>query len=659
MMVRLLVALVAVGALRAVPATAQPSHGEETAAQVFTAERLEQAGVSRWSDLLELIDGWDAHAIDGYSWSASAGGLAPPGTARWAVFVDGIPIDLASFDRISLNLLPIHLAQVDSILVLRAPDFREGVFAAAGALHVYTRKPARRVEVRGSISAGNEVNDPGPFRYTEHASPNIDRSGPLLFAEGSLAGGPAFARFSIQSDEHHATDERIIERVRVLYRQDGPPRLQQTAHALQLGLGGPHARHLVLAGWTKFNDLRFTETYGAEVPTTHRFRFAALRGEVGDDATVALGYRASYTRHALDLRPNRDTLAFGFAQEQLNVHVGARTGAGAFRGALGTGLRYYLTSTPMPLRDPSLLVTNAYARLAAHPSTWSRAALTAYVSHTYDRLGTRLLAELDVLPARRHRAWLRAALVRETIEEQDSPWYWIAQGYRPPQHAEAVVEGLSFLPLTTTATTDLGWSARLHRHVYAEAAGRYRRFAGHYAPQVRFVDDSTSAGYIPGVRVATGVSGTVLGTALQVRFTGVDRLEQRLYYDYTRPLWSNPTFWATWSAQPWHQASYDVLYTPVPRFSLHARLRYRSASYWPGFEGVEGDTSGGVAARIPPSWLLDVTARKRFWGDRLRAGVTLHNLLNEPYRTHPAGAVTDLYVTFRLDVAFGVGAAAP
>src|SRR5690606_7522681 len=114
--------------------------------------------------------------------------------------------------------------------------------------------------------------------------------------------------------------------------------------------------------------------------------------------------------------------------------------------------------------------------------------------------------------------WLRAALVRETIEEQDSPWYWIAQGYRPPQHAEAVVEGLSFLPLTTTATTDLGWSARLHRHVYAEAAGRYRRFAGHYAPQVRFVDDSTSAGYIPGVRVATGVSGTVLGAALQVRF---------------------------------------------------------------------------------------------------------------------------------------------
>ncbi len=40
--------------------------------------------------------------------------------------------------------------------------------------------------------------------------------------------------------------------------------------------------------------------------------------------------------------------------------------------------------------------------------------------------------------------------------------------------------------------------------------------------------------------------------------------------------------------------------------------------------------------------------QKRFWGDRLGLSLSLRNFLNEAYRMHPAGAVTNMVFQVRL-----------
>ena len=59
-------------------------------------------------------------------------------------------------------------------------------------------------------------------------------------------------------------------------------------------------------------------------------------------------------------------------------------------------------------------------------------------------------------------------------------------------------------------------------------------------------------------------------------------------------------------------------------------------------------------AYVPAAWLLDVTAKKRFWRDHLRMGVTLRNMLNQEHRTHPAGAITNMALHFHVEFFFGV-----
>lgn len=278
-----------------------------------------------------------------------------------------------------------------------------------------------------------------------------------------------------------------------------------------------------------------------------------------------------------------------------------------------------------------------------------------HVSHTYDRIGVQALAHGLVRPAAGHAVSLRLAVSRETVEEQNGIWYWTAAGYDLPARTGLDFAGLPYLPLSTTATADLAWEGVLSPALSVRAGVAMRRFFEHFFADYRFAFDSTTHGLAARTRLTPGVDGRVAGASAGVRFTGVPRVDQRLHYAYTRPVWSSPVFWSAWGPQPWHQASYTVLYAPVPRFSLYARLRYRSASAWPAFAQASAETGGRIPERLPAFWLLDVTARKLFWRDHVAASLTLRNLLNEPFQTHPAGAVTDLSFGFRIELYAGAG----
>ncbi len=75
-------------------------------------------------------------------------------------------------------------------------------------------------------------------------------------------------------------------------------------------------------------------------------------------------------------------------------------------------------------------------------------------------------------------------------------------------------------------------------------------------------------------------------------------------------------------------------WTVAERFSLSAFLQYVSAMRWPEYRDATPETW-----RLPPRLLANITAAKRMAGDRLHVSLGLRNILNEPMRFHPAGAV--------------------
>ena len=96
-------------------------------------------------------------------------------------------------------------------------------------------------------------------------------------------------------------------------------------------------------------------------------------------------------------------------------------------------------------------------------------------------------------------------------------------------------------------------------------------------------------------------------------------------------------------------------FAPNSRLSLHGRLTYYSKTQWTAFLEAARDAGTRYEANIPAYWLIDLTARKRFWRDHLQLSLSVRNFRNEPYRAHPAGAIPNMTFYARLQFYFNRG----
>jgi hypothetical protein len=638
---------------------ARPARAQ-TDAFVIPAAEIERSGATRLSDLFAMIDTWSAVSIDGYSTAVSAFGLAPYQSPAWTLFVDGQPVDLASLGAKNLNTLPLHLLQIDSVTVISRPVEIAGVFAPSGALLLHTRTPGRGWTARGHVSAGNEVGDPGPFRYTAFATPNIDRIGPTYLAEVSYADEGWFVRAGLKADEHHATDAAIDERVRAVYVGIKKARLFVFAPSITLGVSGRHGRHRLFAGTTRFQDLRFFEPIGIEVPTDAHFRFAGLDGDFAPGKASGIRYRLSFTSSDHDPRPNQRGFAVDWRQDRLHGNVEARFAPDGVRAALGAAVDARRVITTDRLTRRTVALPRLYARLAVRPApAWTQRfalhlARTPRDAFSTGRLGFEGLATSALHPGPRHRLTLALAYVVRTPEEENGPWLWSLRGYRFFERSGADLSLPPFLLPSRTVTADLAWRWRRSPALTVDLTGAYRLFRGLTLASTTFHVVPDEAGFAPRTAVHIGVAGQVYGAAARVLWRPVVNLEQRFSYAFLRPVsGADATFRQAWAGVPRHRASYTVRFAPVPRLSLYARVRFESKTLWPGFRPAETESGGRIPSTRPAYVMIDLTVQKRFWRDHLRAAFSFRNLTNGAHRPHPAGAVTNLTVYFHLEARFG------
>ena len=74
-------------------------------------------------------------------------------------------------------MLPINITQIDSVEIFTVPQLHQGIFTDYGLIHIHTKNISQGKSLTLSQSAGNEIGDPGPYRYTKFDSPNVEKVG--------------------------------------------------------------------------------------------------------------------------------------------------------------------------------------------------------------------------------------------------------------------------------------------------------------------------------------------------------------------------------------------------------------------------------------------------------------------------------------------------
>src|SRR5690606_814886 len=233
-------------------------------ALTLTHDEIEASGAVYLSDLLRLFPTFRRSGLDGFAWRFEDGVGVPGEAAAPLVLSDGAPADRGFLGMVDLEELPLPLVSVARVTYCPAPEAVAGAWAGRGTLRFETHPPAPGLDARGAWWIGNETGDPGPYRYTDQATPNVDKSGPdgegAVRYEAKAAG--TFARMRVL--RAYATDDAVNPRTATATSR--PSRSQRLITAEAGGAVGRGERHAFGLGGRYVSHLPFLEAAGRELP---------------------------------------------------------------------------------------------------------------------------------------------------------------------------------------------------------------------------------------------------------------------------------------------------------------------------------------------------------------------------------------------------------
>lgn len=609
---RWLLLLLLVGPDRPDEAVAQ-AHG--SGRQVYDRAELEAAGIQRWSDLLGWLEGW-SYTLDGISGGIDADGLpgaalAPAGVPAWLVLVNGQRVPVERLGGQLLEFLPVAIAQVDSVEIEPSPGMAGGRFASRGTIRIHARRAPPGPAIRLGYRNGSETRDPGPYLWTEDASPNVDRTGPDGWGTVSYRGNGWDGEAAIRYLRNPSTDERLHDEFRTIWFQ---PFTYVWGPSLRVGVDALGGRHELLAGHVDHDGFAYAPLSGQFENSQAALTHAGITGDLRFTGELRGRYRLTHSRlgweKRTDLYPPRPIERRRTSHASLEVT--RETGPLRLTGGIGVDVRSvewqgakegerrpegtaFVEARHRPIR------TLAYSGALALTRVGGRTAPRGTLGFTWNPAAN---AELSASVA-----------ASRVLPGEGSGW--IDALTVSPKEPRGV-------PERVLLWSGLTWRRRVGSAVSVAVGGIYG-FLDQRAPERR----------PPRPGTADGASGGRFGGSAAVEWKPGSRVRARLHYASIAPLGASEELSSALETLPGHLLRGTATYRPFRDVRLHALFHRRSATEWNG-SGAPG------AGRVPPFVRIDLGAEKWFWDERIRAQLTIRNVLDEPERYHPSGAALAL-----------------
>ena len=613
---------------------------------VVHGEDLRNHGIDRISDIFTFSTRWHRSSLDGYHWHAAPHGPASGGE-RWTIYVDDVLVAARLLGRNHLDALPVAVADIACIEMTSAPDLRTSSFSRSGSLRIYTETPAVGLSAEGTAGAGNEINDPGPFRYTGDGGENVDRIGPIGTARASIHADGWTASVTGRLDQVHVTDAATLDRLRDLYTADPKPRINAAAAGLT-GSFGSAGHHRLVAGATRTEDLAFFTPVGQELPITHRFEMVGASGRVHAAGGV-LRYGASYARGHYG--PRRDYEGVGLDWRQDAVSAEAEASLGGLR--VGGGVRGVDIRTNQALSSSRVLSSRLFAAVGFKVAPRWQQDLVLEWQQRSSRPAAAAYASAFIRIVRDHRLRLTGSYGHDPPGEGDVS-FWLGRGFMLPLADSIDARRRSDASFPRLLTVDASWIGRLFGGMQVSASTFFRRTANEHIADhsIAYRPETHGFGVVTALR--TG-SGSRAGAGVSIT-TSRGAFRHRFRYSAEAVLRGSRLFRSLSDRVPEQRAMYAVTFAPVQRFSLSALLRYVSATSWPEYEPASRQSDGAYPWQLPGVVLVDLSTFKRMWEDHILLSLTLRNVVGEPVRFHPAGAEFDMALHFSIQVNVGTEA---
>jgi hypothetical protein len=569
----------------------------------FDRARIEAAGWSRITELLEAATGWTRVSVDGFTFAASpdrlpAAGLSAAGMPEWALYINGRPSTTNVLGAHLLELLPVTVTQVDSVVVIPGPAFVYGTLAPRGAIEVFTSPPKSGAFASASYQHGDETGDPGPYRYTDLSSPNVEKIGPFAQARAGFSAG----RWSIDAAGHFAsiniTDTLLTTRFLSTGFGRLPPQVSAAGASARANASLAGGYHELVVSYARQRGLFF-------VPALQQAQASEVRApsaSVGGGLRVAglfVDYSAVASSVAVDSLDSPLPFTIGHTRRLLEARGSISDTVGGALVRLSGGAMNWDLARGSSRTNRSAVTAGAGI---AGSTGRVRGAAEVDVGHSSESTGGGASVEATLAIDSAHAVGLRVAAMR-SVPEVDGSWI---------DHALVSPAVPLHVPLFSTAELNGVISAsgliRVNGALFAE----------------RVTDWQLDS-------VSSGPSHAATFAGARIRFaTAPARVRAQVAYSITTPVASDDAIRTAIESTARNELRVDLVGNVSDDLAAGLAIALADGTTWP-------DAAANTPT-TPPLRRVDVSLEKWGWHRRLHVELVVRNALDAPERYHPLGA---------------------
>jgi len=613
--------------------------------KILKQDDFKSAGIINISDILTLVNDWQLSSIDGYSYAVSPNNLSPYQNQNLIVTVDGQRYDMNNQDFINLNLIPLSIDQIDSVIIISSPQLFNNEFTAGGLINIITKKPAQGLSFNFFGSVGNEVGDPGPYIFTQEKSTNVDKLGYLLSFNLNTSGKDWYLRTFVKTEENFMTDRAIIDRISGV---SDDTKTNMIAASAILDFNALKGEHHLLFGYTENDGFIFYNYIGNELPNKNTIKHIGLNGEITFNNQLGLNYFIKKSNNRIGNRESSKISDFNWESDVTLVRV---------EGNYKTSSIF--TSIGLSYEDDKIIRDDRNNR-------FDNLRLFGKINHL---LNKNFNYVLDVSTTKYNNDYsFNAALKNFWYLNQNNK---IVSNFSFSQTPP--LENLLYRPIisddyqnltdniyllnnlneninNSLFAVDLNYYLKPSRKIKLSFGANYRHFFDYTLEKFEYQFNPDEKIFSSTVELKTDEWLKVIGGIFEIDQKISEVVNHSLFYNYQTDLSGSDYFNIIWQTIPKHKFIYSINIQPDKNFGIWARFRYQSAVEWAAYKYIEYQSNQKYISEVDPLTTIDISLQKWFWERRVWLNLVFRNILNNREYFHPVGAGFDLRFYLQLHV---------
>ena len=630
-------------------------YAQTTDSIVIKSSELEFISVRRLSDIFSILPQLDIYTIDKYRHSSLYGNLFENTSSDMIVLIDGVKTNYGFLDKVNLSQFPVHPNTIDSIVIKYYPTLYLGEYSSGIVIDIITKKPPEDLSFLLTYSTGNEVGDPGPYRYTEYFSDNVDQFGPNTLFSSSYGSENFNLTFNYVYQVSPTTDPAILNRTDDFVFQNY--QVHYSGLSLNASIISSIGNHNLFSALAKAGqpfigsvygaDLYFVDDLSTELPYESESLIISSGNEIylNEKSHLNIDFNIKSSRE--NQSEFSDDISFNTNDLWLFSKVRFESSIGLVKYLLGSSFEYQnLTSSTENFnhkRNIPALFTNIEFQFLEN--------LTHTVAFNYrdENKSSGFFASIKNKYEFNYQNHLAFTLSSGNLFNIDnslsqrikSSLTFMNDNYRNNKIPND--KRLFYLFI-------LEYDYKLNMNLTLSTGAAYNineEFI--YVLNDFMYDEIESSIKNNKIDEYISIQGTIGEYYINLLHKPSRNFEHKIFYRYKSYLSGDEIFKQAIQRIPQHKLFYSFYYTPYRDLIGSLTLTYLSTSKFIEYRNISSGDDDLYRSELYSNFLVNCTVTKSFWKEKIKVSTAIENLFNNRIQYHPVGSTFDLTFFLKLE----------